>query len=768
MKSLLEEIHARPLLIIALVQIVAILIVFSINGRLNIGNEYDEYAPNNPISKCGFEEGDYVEIYGRVNDIRHKQTEEGKINTLILADVTWQGELLGTFGKYVQVNVEDVSVIRMGAYVGVGGELDYFNHARNQGEFDSYKYYRNRGCIFAVRNGEILEFSEQYRHTSQKMHEIKHYFEDILEEKFEKEDSSILKAMLLGIKEELDQEIKEAFQKNGIAHILAISGLHISFLCMSLYNLFIRTGLPIPISVLLSEIVLVSYILMVGFSPSAVRAAIMFSFFLIAKILKRSYDMLSAMAASSIVILTINPGYIFDASYILSFAAIISVGVFAAKYVNNTCFLKEKLKFRHQSGLGDVVYNFLVPGILNSVIVSFWAYAVSLPILLCCYYETALYAIILNIIVIPLMSVLLLCSVGMLILTNKVNIATVPLCAIIKSILNFYKKICLFLEQIGIGRVNLGKPYVWSVVIYYFLLLLICLYCGKRKNMVQGIALIGCILLMIIRLPVTGLYMLDVGQGDCSVFINSNRNVYIFDGGSSSKRNVGKQRINPFLKYHGIKRIEAVFISHPDADHMNGILELVESAGKECLQISHIYVYSDSLENGDYQELQNVVRKSKLGLEIVEGINGGYELEDGELSIKCIYPESKSNLNSTNDASLVLSLKYGEFLCLETGDTTKEAEQEMCRKGLLEAVDVLKVAHHGSNTSTAQTFIDVIRPSVALISAGKNNRYGHPHKETIETLDEANVTMFATKEDGQITVKITEGGYKYSISGFVK
>lgn len=262
--------------------------------------------------------------------------------------------------------------------------------------------------------------------------------------------------------------------------------------------------------------------------------------------------------------------------------------------------------------------------------------------------------------------------------------------------------------------------------------------------------------------------MLDVGQGDCSVFINSNRNVYIFDGGSSSKRNVGKQRIIPFLKYHGIKRIEAVFISHPDADHMNGILELVESAGKECLQISHIYVYSDSLENGDYQELQNVVRKSKLGLEIVEGINGGYELEDGELSIKCIYPESKSNLNSTNDASLVLSLKYGEFLCLETGDTTKEAEQEMCRKGLLEAVDVLKVAHHGSNTSTAQTFIDVIRPSVALISAGKNNRYGHPHKETIETLDEANVTMFATKEDGQITVKITEGGYKYSISGFVK
>lgn len=768
MKELWEEILARPLFVIAIVQIVAILMVFSVNGRLNIGNEYDEYAPNNPISKCGIEEGDYIEIYGRINDIRHKRTEDGITNTLIIEDANWRGELLGTFGKYVQVNVEDVTVAKMGAYVCVGGELDYYNHARNQGEFDSYKYYRNRGCIFAIRNGEILEISEQYRHTSQKMHEIKHYFEDILDEKFEKEDSAILKAMLLGVKEELDQEIKEAFQKNGVAHILAISGLHISFLCMSLYNLFIRVGLPLRISVLLSEIVLVSYILMVGFSPSAVRAAIMFSFFLIAKILKRSYDMLSAMAASSIVILSINPGYIFDVSYILSFTAIISIGIFAAKYVDNTCFFKEKLKFRHQSGFIDVAYNFFVPGILNSIVVSLWAYAVSLPILLCCYYETALYAVILNIIVVPLMSVLLLCSIGVLVLTSEVNILTFPLCLIIKSILNLYEKICLFLEHIGVGRVNLGKPYVWAIGIYYFLLLLICLYCGKRKSIVQGIAVIGCILLMIIRLPSTGLYMLDVGQGDCSVFVNSNRNVYIFDGGSSSKRNVGKQRLIPFLKYHGIKRIEAVFISHPDEDHMNGILELVESAGKECLQINHIYVYSDSLENSDYQELQNVVRKSKLGLEIVEGINSGYELEDGELSIKCIYPEAKSDLDSTNDASLVLSLKYGEFSCLETGDTTKEAEQEMCRKGLLEAVDVLKVAHHGSNTSTAQIFIDVIRPSVALISAGKNNRYGHPHKETIETLDEANVTMVATKEEGQITVKITEGGYKYSISGFVK
>ena len=200
LNSLWEEISARPLFVIAVIQIVAILLVFSINDRLGIGHEYDEYEPNNPISRSGFEEGDYIEIFGRVNDIRHKKNGDEVVNTIILADTEWQGELLGTFGKYVQVYCDDVSAVKMGSFVHIGGKLDYYEHARNQGEFDSYQYYRNKGYVFAIRNGEIIEISSQYRHTSQKMHELKHHFEAILEEKFEIEDSSVLKAMLLGIK----------------------------------------------------------------------------------------------------------------------------------------------------------------------------------------------------------------------------------------------------------------------------------------------------------------------------------------------------------------------------------------------------------------------------------------------------------------------------------------------------------------------------------------------------------------------------------------
>jgi len=766
MKQYAKVLMARPLLLMAVIHIIAIVICFQINEYLGLNSFYDEYKPDNPMSTAGLQEGDTSKWYGKIADIRHKRSEDEQLNILILSDVYWESELLTTPGKYIQVYVEDDSKAKIGQVVCVEGRIDYYNHSRNQGEFESYRYYRNRGYLFCVRDGQMTEYSDEYSRLSNGLHVFKHICENKIDSCFEQEDASILKAMLLGVKEELNEETKELFQKSGVAHILAISGLHISFLCMAVYKALIHVGISMKLSILFSEIILSLYVLMVGFSPSAFRASIMFSLFLIAKILNRSYDMISAMSISSIAILLINPGYLYDASFQLSFLAILSVAFFYPNFTNNTRYLMQILKKHPSISIKGRAYNFFVVGGLNSLLVSAWVYLISLPVILCCYYETAIYAVLLNILVIPLMPVLLLCAIGTLMMTGRVNIFAAHFALLVKSTLNLYKKSCLLLEKIGLGRANLGRPAMWTIVIFYILLLVICLYRGRRRVIVQMASLAICILLMTIKIDTNPkLHMLDVGQGDSIIWINSNRNVYIFDGGSSSKNNVGKNRIIPFLKYHGINRIEAVFLSHPDADHINGIHELLEYAKSESISINCIYVYNKSLINGEYELLLDTAKKSGVK---VEGIEYGYELEDGKMIIKCIYPLPNMSIDSSNDSSLILSLEYGDFRFLETGDAEKYAETVILCQKTLSSVDVLKVAHHGSSSSSSEEFIRVVKPQYALISAGRGNRYGHPHAETIEVLQENGSKIVQTKDSGQITINIGKKGSKYSVYTYVK
>lgn len=774
MRDLLYDLRARPLFIAAIVHIIAILLVFGIEEKLGIGHEYDEYKPDNVFSASGIEEGESIILYGRITEIRHKKSGEEETNILILADVYCDNSLLTAPGKYIQAYTTDASVAKIGMCIRINGKLDYYDHSRNHGEFDAYAYYHNRGYLFALRESHILEYSKEYNRLAWVLHLLRHRCEKILDEIYGVEDASILKAMLLGVKEELDSEIKESFQKNGIAHILAISGLHISFLCMAVYNALIGVGISMRISIVVSEIMLVVYVIMVGFSPSAFRASLMFSVFLISKILKRSYDLITAMSASSIVILLINPGYIFDTSFQLSFLAIIAVGFFGNKYINNMRYLKKIMKKRVSVTLKDRLYNVFVSGFLNSFVISCWVYLITLPAILSCYYETAIYSVLLNLLVIPLMPVLLIGAVGSIIMTRVVNFGGVILGQFVKSILNLYKEMCRILEGLGTLRYNFGKPGLISVIIFYVLMIIICMYRGRKRELVATISLVIAIFLVTFRFnPYPRIHMLDVGQGDCIIYMNGKGGTYIFDGGSSSKSNVGKKRIIPFLKYYGIKEIEGIFLSHPDVDHTNGILQLIEESKKECIRIKNIYVYSNSLKGNEYSDLLKL--SDDLGCNLC-GINRGYELSEGNLNIRCLYPTEENVQMSSNDSSLVLLLRYKEFSFLEMADAETFSEKRIMElektgnisgiDGNISGIDVLKVGHHGSSSSSGKDFVSAISPKVALISAGKKNRYGHPHKETMETLSESGAVALQTKDMGEIEIDIRESGKRIDIKGF--
>lgn len=759
-----ETIKSRPLCTMAILLISAVLIAKGLGKNMSLGPVYDRNKEN-AFTENGIFEGEIVCVSGKVKDIRERDSYGRTYFSVIVANPEWNGELLGGMGRYVTAYVDDASNIKLGSIAEVTGKLDYFDHARNHGEFDSYDYYAGRGFLFALKDASVISTGKKYDRISQTLYLTRQRLSGDIGRIYGNVDATILRAMLLGLKEEIDPEIKESFQKNGIAHILAISGLHISFLCMTLYGICIRAGCSITVSVVVSEFFLVTYVLLVGFSPSAFRAAVMFSLFLIAGICKRSYDVISAMSFASILILIYNPGYVTDASFLLSFLAILGVGFFYKNFLENSKLLKTLSKKKPPNTKGGLLYNKIVVGIVSGGAVSFFVTMATLPVLLYSYNEIAFYSVLLNIIIVPLMSVLLVSAILSILFINIFPVLSYISSSITKLILLIYKFLCGKLENLGFGRVNLGRPYLAAIIVYYPVLIFICLYKGKNKHWLRVFGFVICLMLM--SLPHWSspqLHMLDVGQGDCFVFFSDNGHTYIFDGGSSSKTNIADKRIIPFLKYYGVKQIDGIFVSHPDIDHMNGIVGILENAGKECIKVKRVFVGKEALEEGAYHEL---TAAAGLTTEIY-GIDDDFEMKDGNLRITCLYPSSNEYHETGNNSSLVMKLQYGDFVFLETGDVEKEGEaalMEACNSSLRD-VDVLKVAHHGSSSSSGTDFIETVSPKVSLISAGKNNSYGHPHVETLDTLKENDSMIFRTDISGEVWIEIEKGGGKFRVKEY--
>ena len=246
--------------------------------------------------------------------------------------------------------------------------------------------------------------------------------------------------------------------------------------------------------------------------------------------------------------------------------------------------------------------------------------------------------------------------------------------------------------------------------------------------------------------------MLDVGQGDGLYLRGPEGNHYFIDGGSSDVKEIGRYRIEPFLKSQGVGCLDYVFISHGDADHMNGIQEMLKRQ-KLGIRIRNLVLPVQEVWDETLYELVEIALEQGTKVFTMKETQNIWE---DELCITCLQPGSKSSLEAGNGASMVLQVKYGEFEMLFTGDVEGEGEETLMEQQKLTRVDVLKVAHHGSKHSTTEELIRKLRPKYALISAGRENSYGHPHMETIERLKKYGVQLYRTQESGAITV-MTDG-----------
>ena len=708
-------------------------------------------------------------------------------------------------GKYLcQIQASDAETveIKIGQQVLLNGTYSPWEEPSNPGQFDSGKYYGSLGILGQFKKCKIIKQGASYSKVREGMWQIRKSADEKLRQELGEEDGALISAMLLGEKSGLKEEDKNLYQRNGISHILAISGLHLMLLGMGIFKV-LKMILGNPAGAVFSIIIMSIYCIFTGNSISTIRATIMFALSLTAGLLGKSYDSLSALGLAAILQLFINPYVLNNSGFLLSFLAVIGVTFVAPK-------LQELLEAKHK--------------IAQSLCVSLASSITTLPVLLCNYGTYPWYSVILNLFILPPMSVLMFLAVvltgifllplesladvgtnlsdGIFIIGERSLVAVKNLVVwCIKCILSYFEICCRVFEHAPFQDGYLGKPAMVQILIYVILIAVVIGGGIKSSKFISKMILLSAISILTMQIQSGAeITMLDVGQGDCVVIRNENGNVYLSDCGSSSVSQVGKYRLLPFLKYKGYGKIKGIFISHLDTDHKNGIVELLEMAPEERMEISYLFLPESVLwmkeDREIVLELQELARKNKTKIVYLES---GDSVKDDSMEFWCLHPtgsEEKSSSKepgrkeqsrkemSRNNQSLVLLMSYKEFEILLTGDVEAAGEQEILkylsrtgfsvnnsmrkesagekeggvwkdRKAAHDGfIEVLKVAHHGSSGSGSEEFLEAIRPEVSLISCGKNNTYGHPHEETLERLENIESRIMTTVDSGAITLNI--------------
>lgn len=663
--------------------------------------------------------------------------------------------------------MEDGGLPEMGSLVMVQGDFRAFTHASNPGEFDAANYYRIMGRQGRVMGSRFLAKSKSYRVFHEKMWQLKEYLSFITDACYDPEDASVMKAMLLGEKGGLDGEVKELYRQNGIIHILTISGLHLSILGMGCHRLLKKVRLPACINIVITLGLMYGYGTMTGMGVSMLRAFIMFALHLCAGLVGRTYDLLTAVTIAALVVLLTQPLYIWHSGFLFSFGAVCGIGIFLPA-VSENLFTGNRLEKAFLSG--------------STISIS------TLPVYLCFYYEFPPYSIILNLIVIPTMTVVLLCGL----FTMAASACFLPIGKVmacpVHLFLVCYAKCCDLCLTLPGSRWVTGCPASWQVAVFLAILvgLVVCNHRLSKLHFWQGV--LCALLVLTIRMP-QGLKitMVDVGQGDCIYLSEEGGMHMMIDGGSSDQSDVASYRILPYLKYEGVSYLDAVVVTHPDSDHINGICTMLKEMDKGGVCIGKLYL-PDVGKRGRTQEYCGLERLAEETGVSVRYIGLGDQLRCGKVMLTCLHPQKGWDTEDVNAYSTVIHLSYGEFTALFTGDLEGEGEKRVVelmrsmQNNILQVtqteaigesairemdfrdITLLKVAHHGSRNSTDEEFLQAAGPKIALVSAGRDNRYGHPHEELLKRLNECGCFIYCTKDCGAVSVCVS--GKKVSVETF--
>ncbi len=778
-----------------------------------------EYERHRSTFAACMTEGREVLVEGTVSRMKNSATGiQIELSDAAVASYNGEEDTFRPVGSLL-VYAEDCQAVngelKHGQKIFVYGKASAFSEAVNPGMFDAKAYYYSLGITGSIQGKTIRITDFSYHRLDQAFFQMKNKLMDSYVMYLGEEGAGVIASMLLGERALLSEETEELYRQGGISHVLAISGLHVSLIGTALYELLRKTILGRNGAIPVACVAVILYGNFVEAGTSTKRAVIMFLLLLLATALGRTYDTLSAMSVSVIVILCQSPGALYTASFQLSFAAAYGASVLAAvlKEGGETAGGVQDGRLAGMVGGGSKHHGKIKKmkdKLKGLFLFGLAIQAVSFPFTVYHFFEYPVYGFFINPVVVPLMTVLLLC--GML---SGVCGLFMPwlghfFAGGTAAVLWIYETLCHLVERLPGSLLLVGQPKVWQIGVYYLVLAaFLCLWRGRGKPVCFFCSLI---LLPMCLFPIplwatgTGFeaMFLDVGQGDGAV-LREGSFVFLIDGGSSGMQKVGGKRIIPYLKSQGIRVIDCAFVSHTDSDHMNGVKEILEAmpknsgyresllgyAGTPVIKRLVLPAWGDGTADAEGMEnymlgetdMNNVTSASKGMLreedeafwKLVElahekqvevhYMKAGDCMTVGDtLTFTCLAPEAGVVYENKNAASMVLLASYEEFDLLLTGDMEKEGEERLLEQmdgqvsgDVLTSVEVLKVSHHGSRTATSPEFVSALSPQISVISCGKENRYGHPHTETLEALYEADSAVFRTDESGCVRIRVRKG-----------
>lgn len=727
-----------------------------------------------------FQEDEEREVVGYGKIIEKNKNQYGisyRCKKPTLCYKTEGKEVVQLYGDVLLYGVD--KELLLGETVGFSGKIKEIEEPTNPGEFNKKRYQLARGIVGIVQKTKVWYHNEnQYDRFAEGIWKLREKLNEGYEQAVPEVYSGVCMAMVTGEKSKLDPKIKKLYQRQGIAHILAISGLHIAFIGRNFFNIVRKWNLSYISSGICSFGLLITYSLMVGQGASVMRATLMLCLLIFGEIIGRSYDMITAMGVSACISILENPYCIMDTGFLLSYGAIVGIGMCYPYYfgANKDKGVRETEKLHKKTGVLEEVREHIIhKNLKEGFLISLSVQMVTLPILLYCFYGFSPYSVVLNLVVIPLMSILLPCAMaggGMTLLSIEWGKILLYPCM---WILDCYEFACTSMEYIPFSFWVTGAPPPRFYLIYYSMLVALPFLWRKKGARIGIFSLLLSIFMVTVdvvseveslfygenssqikREKALNIIGIDVGQGDGLLFQLPNGTKYLLDGGSTSVGDIGENLLLPLLYYYGITTLDGAIVTHMDRDHYNGMKQLFG-------QIKIKRLYMPRLERRDQEYDQLVALAKYYGTEVFYQMEGDY-LKEGEIEFRWISPAKERQKEDKNDNSQVFFLRYGKFSALFTGDMGEEREKEIVE--YLEPCTLLKVGHHGSKYSSNSLFLERLKPKYAVISYGKGNRYGHPSKETMERLENIHAISYETGKQGAIFIETD--GTRIKMKGYKK
>lgn len=711
------------------------------------------------------------------------------------------------YGKRFYLYVNTKKEFDYGDIVEVKGNFSKVNKATNEYCFDYREFLKQKkidGNIMASKVNLLRKNSMLC-----KISNVKIKLNNFIDENYSDTASGFLKTLLLGETNEIEKEIKEDFTKANISHILAISGMHISSIILVIKNIMQILKFDKRLEKIFLNLLINCYIFFIDYPISAIRVAITQVILLITFFTNRKSNFYNTISITLFIILLLNPYNIESTAMQLSFGGICGIYLFY-KFIKKMFFykfciqkknvkeaLKENTKENRniRKNIKNICQTVIKNKKLKQIIIDSLCLNISVQIFIfpIVWYKfnfisitSFIPSILISLFIFPILmlgylsfseifiqkfiSIGIISKINNFIILKMLNLVSIlskiPLLSIYLKrpnkifIVSYYVVLILCIkiiqkdklaELLHIWRIKSGKVPIKQCIRVKF----------KKNNDFKRIVLIVILNIVIIFQSFVQdnflkngveIYFLDVGQGDSTIIRTAKNKTIVIDGGEGEKSgfDYGKNVLFPFLINKGARKIDFLIFSHFDSDHCGGLIYLLEN-----IKVEKILIGKQFEKNENFEYIVNLANKKHV--KIIELQAGNKINIEKESSLEILWPSvaEKISENSINNNSLVCKFVCKNFSMLLTGDIESIAEEKLIEKykntNRLNA-NILKIAHHGSKTSSIQEFLNEVNPKIALIGVGRKNKFGHPNQEVLERLKEKGIQIYRTDQNGEIQI----------------